>query len=211
MAQIVDNGGGGKGGKKRKKASLPHVDMTPMVDLGFLLLTFFVMTSTFSKSKVMEFNYPGKPKDKQADQNMEVNNGVTFLLSEDRVFYFEGAFYAEGNADGKPATVLLETNFSPDGVRKVLTDKNRFLLGQKDALDKQLRAGQIPDSTHAKLLNEAAHNREALKVVVKTDDFVTSGNFINLIDELKITNVATFGTSDLQANESGLLSKSLNK
>ncbi len=210
MAQVVDNGGGGKG-KKRKKASLPHVDMTPMVDLGFLLLTFFVMTSTFSKSKVMEFNYPGKPKTEKENKPMEINNGVTFLLSEDRVFYFEGAFYAEGNADGKAATVLQETNFSADGVRKVLSDKNRFLLGQKDNLDKQLRAGQIPDSIHTRLLREAAQNREALKVVVKTDDLVTSGNFINLIDELRITNVATFGTAEMQAEESALLSKTLNK
>ena len=208
MAAIVESGGGGKG-KKRKKASLPHVDMTPMVDLGFLLLTFFVMTSTFSKSKVMEFNYPGKPKDKTDQQQMEINNGITFIVSQDKIYYYEGGFIAEGNADGKAPTQLVETNFSADGVRKVLTDKNRFLLGQKENLDKQLNAGQIADTTHRNMLNEVAKNREALKVVVKTDEFATSGNFINLIDELKITSVATFGTSDMTAEESALLSKTL--
>lgn len=209
MAAIVESGGGGGKGKKRKKAALPHVDMTPMVDLGFLLLTFFVMTSTFSKSKVMEFNYPGMPKDTQKEQTMEINNGVTFLLSKDRIFYYEGGFTAEGNAEGKAPTQLKETDFSADGVRKLLTDKNRFLLGQKEVLDQQLRSGQIADTTHRKMLNEYAKDRTALKVVVKTDDMVTSGNFINLIDELKITSVATFGTSELKPEESLLLTKTL--
>jgi len=88
MAEIADNGGGGheKGGKKRPKKGSTRIDMTPMVDLGFLLLTFFVMTTTFSKPKVMSLVYPPKmevpPKDLP-----NVNNGITFLLTKDKIFF----------------------------------------------------------------------------------------------------------------------------
>ena len=55
--------------------------MTPMVDLAFLLLTFFVLTSTFSKPKTMEINFPAKPKDEKDQQ--KVNNALTFIMTKD--------------------------------------------------------------------------------------------------------------------------------
>ena len=41
-----------KGGKKKAKKHAPHIDMTPMVDLMCLLITFFMLTTAFSKAKV---------------------------------------------------------------------------------------------------------------------------------------------------------------
>ncbi|KUL32261.1 ExbD/TolR family protein [Chlorobium limicola] len=47
-----------KKGKKRQKRIGFHLDMTPMVDVAFLLLTFFMLTTTFAKSNTMEINIP---------------------------------------------------------------------------------------------------------------------------------------------------------
>ena len=69
MAEIQGGGGEGgkKGGKIRSKKSSTRIDMTPMVDLAFLLLTFFILTTTLSKPQTMEITMPEKPKpeDKQ--------------------------------------------------------------------------------------------------------------------------------------------------
>src|SRR5438477_12702382 len=91
MAEIQEGGGGHKGGKKRAKKQSTHIDMTPMVELAFLLLTFFVLTATFSKPKSMELTFPAPPPPDQPP--VEVKKGITFLLTgNDKIFYYEGQF-----------------------------------------------------------------------------------------------------------------------
>lgn len=60
MAEIIQEEKGAKGAKKRAKKHSTHIDMTPMVDLMCLLITFFMLTTAFSKPKVMEIVLPEK-------------------------------------------------------------------------------------------------------------------------------------------------------
>ncbi len=48
----------GKGKKKKKRRVGVRIDMTPMVDVAMLLLTFFMLTTVFSKPQTMELNLP---------------------------------------------------------------------------------------------------------------------------------------------------------
>lgn len=213
MAEIAEGGGGGhaKNGKKRAKKQSTKIDMTPMVDLAFLLLTFFVMTSTFSKAKVMSLVYPAKPDEKkeQVDQP-PIFNAVTFLVTEDKLFYYEGEFYAPGNPKGKPATTLSETDFGPNGVRKMLAEGNRYVIEGKKGLDERLAKGQIVDSIYKQELIKLKKSNDALKVLIKTDEKATCKNFIDLIDELKIANIGVVAPVDIMQSEMDLLKAKIN-
>lgn len=116
MAELGGGGGGGKkkGGKVRVKKSSTRIDMTPMVDLAFLLLTFFVMTTTLNKPQAMQINMPDKPKD--GDEQPEVNerNVLTLVMGEnDKIYWYMGIT--------NPKVEV--TNFSATGIRKILQEK----------------------------------------------------------------------------------------
>lgn len=211
MAEIAEGGGGGheKGGKKRPKKGNTRVDMTPMVDLAFLLLTFFVLTSTFSKPKVMSLVYPAKPDPTVPADPQKINNGITFLLSEDKIFYYSGQYYSKDNPGPEGPTELEETNFGPDGVRKLLADRNKVVLEGKAILDKKLKSKEIQDSTYLRMLIDYKKDPESLKVLIKTDDKATCKNFIDLIDELKIAEIGVIAPVDILASELDLLKAKL--
>src|SRR4029079_35113 len=93
MAELGGGGGGGhkKGGKVRSKKASTRIDMTPMVDLAFLLLTFFVLTSTLNKPQTMEITMPEKPKDETEVPKVNEKDVLTIVLGEnDKVYWYTG-------------------------------------------------------------------------------------------------------------------------
>lgn len=209
MAELAqDDGGGKKGGKKRPNKGSARIDMTPMVDLGFLLLTFFVLTSTFAKPKIMSLVYPAKEKDPNF-KPPPISNAITFIVSDDRLFYYKGEFHAEGNADGDPPTQLTETDFGPQGIRKLLTEENKFVLNKKTELDGKFQRKQIADSIREKELRAVKGSPKALKVLVKTDMKAKTRNFIDVIDELYIASIGVIAPVDIMNSEQALLDKAL--
>jgi biopolymer transport protein ExbD len=92
MAEITTPGSHKKGpGVKKGKKLSTRVDLTPMVDLGFLLITFFIFTTTMSLPKALNLNLP---KDVAVINEVPVKESavITLMLgANDRVYYYEGA------------------------------------------------------------------------------------------------------------------------
>ena len=204
MAEIAEGGGGGhKGGKKRAKKQSTRIDMTPMVDLAFLLLTFFVLTATFSKPKSMELTFP-VPPDNPIDQP-PIKKGITFLLSkDDRIFYYEGEFIPTDSEKG-PKTTLSELNFSQESLRKYLLEKNKEMQDQVKDLIAKHDKGQLPDTTFKRMVRERKADKESYTYLIKTDDQATYKNVIDVIDELNYNVVGKYVMVDILKPELDLV------
>jgi len=123
MAELdtSQKGGHKKGKRKGRKKMSTRIDLTPMVDLGFLLVTFFMLTTTFSKPQTMEINMPVKPKGEQVDDEnanaVKASKALTIILGgENKVYWYSGL----PGDDNAPAV----TDFSQEGIRKVILSKN---------------------------------------------------------------------------------------
>lgn len=117
MAEI-NTGGGGKGKGKRSKKVSTKIDMTPMVDLAFLLVTFFMLTTTFSKPQTMEVNMPDKDKNNKEQAPIKASKAITIVLGENnKVYWFQGV------EENLPKVEV--SDFSATGIRKVLLQKNK--------------------------------------------------------------------------------------
>ena len=116
MAEIEGGGGGGgHKGKKRAKKLSTRVDMTPMVDLAFLLLTFFVMTTTLNKPQTMEITMP-EEEDEKDQPKVNERHVLTLLMgADDKIYWYIGITDPE----------VKVTNFSHNGIRKLLLEQKR--------------------------------------------------------------------------------------
>lgn len=117
MAEVQVKDNGGKGGKVRSKKQVPHVDLTPMVDLAFLLITFFMLVTTFNKPNVMDLGLPAKPKDNQKapDTEIDLSNSISLIIGKDNRI-----FYHQLDQAGLNDQTLQETTFDRNGITKVI-------------------------------------------------------------------------------------------
>lgn len=94
MAELNTAEGGSKkkhGGKVRSKKMSTKVDLTPMVDLAFLLITFFMLTTTLNKPNAMELNMPKKPEIPEDRVPINEELLLNIILDKDNtVWWYEG-------------------------------------------------------------------------------------------------------------------------
>jgi biopolymer transport protein ExbD len=200
MADIDVSGGDsghkkGPGVKKAKKLST-RVDMTPMVDLGFLLITFFIFTTTLSTPNTMSLNVPKKADDIKNQMEIKASNALTIMLGKDNhVFYYEGQLDATG-ANFK------SSNFKD--IRKVIADKRKEVMSRHvhdadcEKIQQKAKEKGVEDWKNACLDKDFV-------VVIKPNADATYANTIDMLDEMAINDVKAFAVVDISQSENDLI------
>lgn len=175
MAEIQDSGGKGKA---RAKKHSTKIDMTPMVDLAFLLLTFFILTTTLAEQRSLDIMLPAKTKDSTEQQ--KVNNAITVILSEDdRIFYYEDEL--------KTSTVMTETDFK--GIRNIIAKKNEPVVKNLNAYYKKYKGKNLEDSLIKEEKKKIQSDERGAFVIIKYDSLARYRNAIDIVDEMDICGV----------------------
>lgn len=203
MGEVVQEEKAQKGEKKRPKKQPGRIDMTPMVDLMCLLLTFFILTAAFSKPKVMTITMPEKDPT-STPPKIDARRTLNIILADsDRVFYYVGAI-----EPGKPQPEFVKSNFSKDGIRKVLLLKNKDLFTKiteyKDSRVKgKIKASDADAEEYMKSLKK--NDNVGPIVLIKADESSKYKDIVSIVDEMAITNIASYAIVDLSPAEKALL------
>ena len=198
-----------KGGKKKPKKGSAHIDMTPMVDLMCLLLTFFMLTTAFSKPKVMEIVLPEKINKNEKVEPPKIAESRTLniiLGPEDKVYWYPG------KADPASPPPLQETDFSATGIRQVLLDRNRALFKKIDDFEKKVVSGEIEikqDSLASAIKQLKTDDDTGPIVLIKAYKTSKYKNFVDIIDEMSIVGIARYTFTDISWLEEGMVNTSL--
>ncbi|MES2241169.1 MAG: biopolymer transporter ExbD [Bacteroidota bacterium] len=167
MAELnTGDGGGGKGGKVRSKKQNSKVDLTAMVDLAFLLITFFMLTTSLSKPQSMPLGLPDKdPKDKTPDIKVDENRTMTILLGDkDKLTFYMGLIE-------KPIAGPKDLPYGKDGIRKELLKRKKDVLAYSTAKGR-------PD--------------QGMIVIIKPSKKSNYKNVVDVLDEMAISSIPTY-------------------
>ena len=215
MAAELGGDGGGKhkkGGKPKGKKQSTRIDFTPMVDLGFLLITFFMLTTTLSKPTTMEVNLPSKEKVNKEDQTkVAESSAITVILGEaDKIYYYEG---------NTPLTAdsIKITDFSTEepgkGIRNILLAKQApFRSRIKKAIEENPICKDCPEEQKKqqeavlkKMISGIKGEKLATTLMIKATDKSKYKNLVDIVDEMNICDIGKYAIVDLSQQEKGFL------
>lgn len=206
MAEMNTGGGGGHEKGKPKKLST-RVDFTPMVDLMFLLITFFMLTTSMIKPQTMEIVMPAKdPNQKEKEKTkFEDDRAITIIPGKNnQLYYYLGAVR---NKEGKDA-VIVKTDYSPNGIRALLLERNKLTIGRIKEYKALNKGKNIVDTVYKKGITKIkAEDKKAPLVLIKAAKESTYGNLVNILDEMNICNIATYAVVDIRPEDLELLKK----
>ncbi|GAB2795561.1 biopolymer transporter ExbD [Rhabdobacter roseus] len=183
MAEIVESGGGhGKGdGKVRAKKMSTRVDMTPMVDLGFLLITFFMLATTMTKPTSMTLNVPAKDKIEEKTEPLKASKVLTIFLGRNNDIYYLDGIAAD---DDKAKTDMGTARFGSE-IRDIVF-KSKTRINSQNPKDEQ--------------------GNDPFVVVIKPTPASTYRNMVDILDEMAITKTKRYALVDeLTPSEKELL------
>lgn len=203
MASIEGGGDGGHhkkgpGVKKAKKLST-RVDMTPMVDLGFLLITFFIFTATMSSPTTLDLNMPKDVDDPNKKTEVKQSGVLSIILGKaDQVYYYEGQLQVDVGVNN-----FKSSNFKD--IRKIIIDK------KKDVISRHVHNDAIcePERQSAKKKGDPDWQKACedvdFVVIIKPNEEATYKNTVDILDEMTINQVKRYAMVKVFEDENKLV------
>ena len=183
--------------------------MTPMVDLMCLLITFFMLTTAFSKPKVMEIVLPEKIKKDEKVEPPKIADSRTLniiLGPNDKVYWYPG------KADAASLVPLQETDFSATGIRQVLLDRNRALFKKIEQFQQDVITGKLnikQDSLQSAIRQLKKDDDTGPIVLIKFYKKAKYKNLVDIIDEMSIVGIARYIITDINWIEDNMVERAL--
>jgi biopolymer transport protein ExbD len=205
MAEIIQEEKAG--GKKKAKKHAPHIDMTPMVDLMCLLITFFMLTTAFSKAKIMEINLPEKLKDKNIEPpKISASRTLNIILGpNNKIYWYPGTVKPE---DYNSLPPMQEVDFGANGIRPLLLERNRALFKKIDDFKNQVLTGKLKiaaDSVQREISKLKTDDDTGPIVLIKAYKKANYGNFVDILDEMNICGIARYTFVDIAFYENTMV------
>lgn len=186
MAELNTGDSGGKGGKVRSKKSNAKVDLTAMVDLAFLLITFFMLTTSLSKPQSMDLGLPDKNDSTKVDDDIKVDQKRTMTIimgDNNKIKWFHGLL-ENPEPSGKPTDAV----YGRDGLRKEILKRVVSVNAYCKATMKNYKEG------------------DGLIVIIKPSKKSTYRNLVDILDEMAICKVPTYAiVNDITPEEQKLV------
>jgi biopolymer transport protein ExbD len=209
MAEIIQEEKGG--GKKKAKKHAPHIDMTPMVDLMCLLITFFMLTTAFNKAKVMDINLPETIKDKTiVPPKISKSRTHNLILGpNNKVYWYAGSVNPEDYNNLPPVTEL-DYSAGPNSVRQMLLDRNKTLAKKIEDFKNDVLTGKIkmPQDSVARAISKLKSDDDTGPIVlIKAYKKATYGNFVDILDEMNICGIARYTFVDIAFYENTMVER----
>jgi biopolymer transport protein ExbD len=162
------------GKKNRAKKTQLKIDMTPLVDLGFLLITFFIFTTTMSKPMVTKLFMPANGDSTISSEHLSL---TVLLNGNDSIYYFHGKW-----DEAVVSNEVYRTNFNvANGIGKIIREKQKILGERRNEL--MLLIKPLENSSYSSLMNtldEVMINKvKKYAIVDVTDsekDFISTKN-----------------------------------
>jgi biopolymer transport protein ExbD len=169
MAEMntASSGGHKKGAKKvRSKKMSTRVDLTAMVDLGFLLITFFMLATTMNKPKTMEVNKPAKEKDEEEKKEppIKMSKTASVMLGARNKCY---VYVSPDEIDASTELEIDSVDYSPQGLRKFIQRRQKEVKAQWG-------------------------DQDLLFVMIKPLPGSTVKNIVDVLDEMSINDVKRY-------------------
>lgn len=200
MAEVQQSGGGEEKKGKPKKQTL-RVDFTPMVDMNMLLITFFMFCTTLSKPQIMDIAMPTDQKLTEEDQvKVKESKAITLILGADNKLY-----YYTGMPNYEDYTSLKETDYSPEGIRKVLLERNAPVVTKMRDLREKKAKNELNEEQFRELSKEAKDDKDGQVVVIKPTSEASYKNLVDALDEMAICSIAKYAIVDMAEGDQFLL------